>query len=547
VDPESEDWPLFGLQDDVRAALAALGADVPAVLVTLVAARGGSPRELGAQMLITAGEVAGYVSGGCVEADVARHARTLLDNEAASTRLVYGDGGPMDVRLPCGGRIELLLERLGPGDEAAGRLLLAFRTRVPALWLTDGERRCCLFPGEVAPEGFETAFDAAVAGGVCGEANGVWFRRHDPGPRLAVVGADPPALAISALGAQAGLETTLIRPKGPTAPPPVDRVAYLRDDPVTGLARLGVDRWTAVAAASHDPALDDPTVLSALEAGAGYVGVLGSRNKIEGRLARLAQAGLDPEQLARLHAPIGLPIGGKSPWHIGAAALAEIIHVLNRARSETAWLRPLVAGTTPRLDAVVLAAGSASRFGGGKLLAPLGDGIVLDAALTAAFAAPTERVTLVVGAQGDRVAAAARVLAGRLGESDRLRIVLAPDHALGLSSSLKAGVRACAEADGVLVFLGDMPRIPPSASAGVAASLAAGAPAAATFAAGMRGHPVGLSRPLFAKVLALEGDVGAGALLDSLGSALALTPVDEMTLSDVDTPEDLRALTDGSV
>jgi xanthine dehydrogenase accessory factor len=539
VDPESEDWPLFGLRDDVRAALAALAPETSAVLVTLIAARGGSPRELGAQMLVTAADVVGYVSGGCVEADVARHARALLGGGGASTRLVYGDGGPMDVRLPCGGRIELLLEHLPPGDEAVRRLLVAFRTRVPALWLTDGERRACLFPGEVAPQGFERAFDAAVAGGVCGEAGGAWFRRHDPVARLVVVGADPPALAIASLSAQAGLETTLVRPKGPTTAPALNGVAYLRDDPATGLARLAVDRWTAVAAASHDPELDDPAVIAALKGGAGYVGVLGSRNKIEARLHRLAEAGVDPSRLAALHAPIGLPIGGKSPWHIGVAAIAEITNVLNLARTESAWPGP---GQGGRLAAVVLAAGAARRFGGGKLLAPLEEGVLLDGALAAAFAAPVDRVVVVTGSGADRVADAAHSFAGRVGQAQRLHIVLAPDHGLGLSASLKAGVRACAEADGVLVFLGDMPGIPPAAAEAVARSLAEGAVAAATVADGRRGHPVGLSRRLFPEVLDLVGDGGAGVLLDRLGAAVALTPIARQALADVDTREDLAGL-----
>jgi xanthine dehydrogenase accessory factor len=539
VTPAPTDWPLFGLHDDVRAALADLAPDTSAVLVTLIAARGGSPRELGAQMLVTADHMVGYVSGGCVEADVARHARAMLDGDEASARLVYGDGGPIDVRLPCGGRIELLLERLAPADEAVRRLLLAFRTRVPALWLTDGERRACLFPGDPAPDGFEAAFDAAVAGGVCGEAGGVWFRRHDPAPRLAVVGADPPALAIAALGAQAGLEATLIRPKGPTEAPGLPGVAYLRDDPATGLHRLGVDRWTAVAAASHDPELDDPAIVTALKAGAGYVGVLGSRNKIEARRDRLARAGVDPARLGALHAPIGLPIGGKSPWHIGVAAIAEIVNVLNRARTEGAWPAP---GDGSGLAAVVLAAGAAKRFGGGKLLAPMGEGVLLDRALAAAFAAPVERVVLVTGADADRVEGAARAFAGRVCEAARLQIVLAPDHALGLSSSLKAGLRACADADGVLVFLGDMPRIPPSAGEATAAALRQGAIAAATVAGGRRGHPVGLSRRLLPEVLDLVGDAGAGALLDRLGPAVALVTVAADALSDVDTPADLVSL-----
>lgn len=542
MDPAAENWPLFGLQDDVRAALGSLGADTVVVLVTLIAARGGSPRELGAQMVVTPGDITGYVSGGCVEADVARHARALMDGGRACQRLIYGDGGPMDVRLPCGGRIELLLERLDPGEDAVRRLVLAWRTRSQALWLTDGERRYSLYPGDASPEGFEAAVEAATTGGLCGEAGGAWFRRHDPAPRLAVVGADPPALAICALAAQAGLETTLIRPKGPSAPPPIPGVGYLRDDPATALARLGVDRWTAVAAASHDPSLDDPAVIAALKAGAGYVGVLGSRNKIEPRLIRLAEAGVDRARLAALHAPIGLPIGGKSPWHIGFAAVAEIINDFNRSRTDTVWPRPPVPGEALRLSAIVLAAGAGKRFGGAKLLAPLDDGVVLDRALTAALAAPVDRVVLVVGAGAKEVGAAAEGLADQLGQGARLDIVFAPDHALGLSASLKAGLRAFADPDGVLIFLGDMPAIPPQAAEGVAAALCGGAPAAATFADGRRGHPVGIARRLFPQVLGLEGDAGAGALLDGLGAALALTPVEAVALKDVDTPDDLAGL-----
>ena len=282
-------------------------------------------------------------------------------------------------------------------------------------------------------------------------------------------------------------------------------------------------------------------MLAALQAGAGYVGVLGSRNKIAARRERLAMAGVSEDRLATLHAPIGLPIGGKSPWHIGAAALAEILHVLNLSKAEDAWPRPAEANGF-RIDAIVLAAGAAERFGGGKLLAPLGDGVVLDGALAAALDSPAQRVVLVVGAEADKVAQAGRKLAERRGEADRLVITPAPDYGLGLSASLKVGVRACAGADGVLIFLGDMPRLTPEAVRGVAASLSKGAPAAATTAQGRRGHPVGISRPLFAEVLALEGDAGAGGLLDALGPALALTPIDPSALDDVDTADDLRRL-----
>src|SRR5271154_5694629 len=117
-------WPTFGLDEDVRPALRrALDAGEPAALVTLYKVEGGGPRTPGTQMVFAEGLVAGFLSGGCVESDVAIHAaETLADGEPR--RLVYGEGGPWpDIRLLCGARIEILVERVAPDDAAAARLL----------------------------------------------------------------------------------------------------------------------------------------------------------------------------------------------------------------------------------------------------------------------------------------------------------------------------------------------------------------------------------------------------------------------------------------
>src|ERR1700757_3481053 len=138
------DWPVFGLPDDVRPALrrAALQG-APAALATLYAVEGGAPRGVGAQMVYAAGELSGFLSGGCVEADVARHALSVLA-ERRPRRLVYGEGGPPDVRLACGSRIEVLIETVEPGDPALRDLLALAEARLPALWLSDGEVRACI-------------------------------------------------------------------------------------------------------------------------------------------------------------------------------------------------------------------------------------------------------------------------------------------------------------------------------------------------------------------------------------------------------------------
>ena len=190
------------------------------------------------------------------------------------------------------------------------------------------------------------------------------------------------------------------------------------------------------------------------------------------------------------------------------------------------------------LWAVVLAAGAGRRFGSGKLLVPWRGGALLDGALDAALAAPVAGVVVVTGADS-RVESHVR---GR--DDSRLRPVHAVDHAQGLSASLKAGLAALPpEAAGALVFLGDMPLIPRAVLAPLAEALRAGASAAAPVCGGRRGHPAALSRALFADIAGLEGDQGAGRLLDGLGSQLArVETADPGVLADIDRPEDLAAL-----
>ena len=309
------EWPLFGLAEDVRPALrAAMSAGQPSALVTLYGLDGGGPRPPGAQMLFAEGLVAGFLSGGCVEADVALHAaETLADGRPR--RLVYGEGGPWpDIRLLCGARIELLVERVAADDPAATALLTLTDRRQPVIWRSDGVSRAA-----------ETT--NGVLHPACAYSSDPFRieRLYEPVPRLAVVGADPTALAIAQLGAQAGFETTLVRPKGPPEPPGLAGFAYSRADPGEAFTAIGLDPWTAVAVATHDWDVDQEALLAALPSPAAYVGVLGARRRLPERLARLRAAGVDETALARLKAPIGLDLGGKAPWEVAVAVIAEII------------------------------------------------------------------------------------------------------------------------------------------------------------------------------------------------------------------------------
>ena len=193
-------------------------------------------------------------------------------------------------------------------------------------------------------------------------------------------------------------------------------------------------------------------------------------------------------------------------------------------------------------EAIVLAAGAGTRFGGGKLLVPYGDGVLLEGALRAAFAAPVRTVTVVTGSDPSRVGAAVRANARQAGQYERLKVVHAADHAEGMGASLRHGAAALpADAAGVYVFLGDMPRIPVSVLEPLAQAVRDGAPAAAATFGGKRGHPALIGAALIPQLLTLTGDAGARAVLQGLGDRLVLIEApDGGVLFDVDKPADLE-------
>lgn len=183
-----------------------------------------------------------------------------------------------------------------------------------------------------------------------------------------------------------------------------------------------------------------------------------------------------------------------------------------------------------RFAAVVLAAGSATRFGSDKLSAPLGGMPLVRHAIGAARAAPVERVIVV--ARGDLE------IGDWPGEPKVERVSL---DSTALSASLKAGIAASGEVDGVFVFLGDMPRVPHGIAAQLAAALGDNY-AALPRCDGRSGHPVLLSARSFADVAMLTGDAGAGRLLKAHGDIAFVDCLDPGILLDVDRPEDLEKL-----
>lgn len=317
-DPTLPDWPDYGLVEDMRGPLfAALGQGRPVVLATLFRVEGGGPRPEGTQMVFSLHpdghlDVHGFMSGGCVEADVARHAVEVMAS-GLSMRLVYGPSSPWpDIRLLCGAEIEILLERIAPSDPAAHDLEQAYEARRPGLWVSDGTNR--RFDVGSAP--LERHWTSDPFSVCCA---------FDPAPRLIVVGSDPTALAIASLGITAGFQTWLNRPKGPASAPPVHGLGYLRQEPQNALSEVGLDPWTYVAVASHDRDTDHPALVAALMSPAAYVGLLGARRRLPERLAALRADGVPDAAIKRLHAPIGVDLGGKAPWEVAISVLGEMI------------------------------------------------------------------------------------------------------------------------------------------------------------------------------------------------------------------------------
>jgi len=184
----------------------------------------------------------------------------------------------------------------------------------------------------LSPDQFAEAQGLLISGRSTALAgsDSLFARAYVPAPRLLIVGAVHIAQALAPMADVAGFEVVVIDPRGAFASAERFPGVQLSDEwPDEALARLGMDAATALVALSHDPKLDDPALELALPSKAFYVGALGSRRTHEKRLARLRAAGLEA-WLSRIHSPIGLDLGGRSPAEIAVAILAQVIQVRYR-------------------------------------------------------------------------------------------------------------------------------------------------------------------------------------------------------------------------
>jgi xanthine dehydrogenase accessory factor len=202
--------------------------------------------------------------------------------------------------------------------------------------LAGGEQRA-VREAELAGDPLEEVLAERFRSGKSGlvEAGGreLFLTVQVPPVRVLVVGAVHISQAFAPLARVAGLDVTIVDPRTAFATPErFPDVPLLAEWPDAALGRLGLDRYTALVALTHDPKIDDPALDAALRSDAFYVGALGSRKTHARRVERLVQAGHDEGAIARIRAPIGLDIGAVSPAEIAVSILAEIVSVLRRDR-----------------------------------------------------------------------------------------------------------------------------------------------------------------------------------------------------------------------
>ncbi len=280
-------------------------------IATVVSTWGSAPRPKGSHMLVHEdGRFEGSVSGGCVESDILATAADVIAGAPFQLRN-YGvaDAAAWEVGLPCGGEIAVMVQPVsaeGFDPELFDRIADA-RDHGDALTVTTD-----LATGHS---------DARPA-----ETGEVFVNRYDPPRRLLIVGAVQIAQALAGLARELGIATVVIDP----------RARFLTDERFPGVTLD--DRWpdeaiaalrpgpsTAVVTLSHDIKIDDPALIAALATDAAYVGALGSRKSHAARRERLAAAGVTPENIDRIDAPVGIDIGAIGPSEIALSVAAAMI------------------------------------------------------------------------------------------------------------------------------------------------------------------------------------------------------------------------------
>jgi xanthine dehydrogenase accessory factor len=289
------------------------------LLVTVVRTWGSSPRPPGAMLAVRDdGLVVGSVSGGCIEDDIVERSRREGAYVTQPQAVTYGVSAE-DARkfgLPCGGTIQLVLEPVSKQSRIAELLAQVERGQLVSRRLELATAEVVLSPARATDN---LQFDGEVLVTV-----------HGPRYRMLVIGAGQLSKYLAQIAVGLDYQVTVCDPREEyTDTWDVPGVALVRTMPDDTVVEMKLDERCAVVALTHDPKLDDLALMEALKSPAFYVGALGSRANNVKRRKRLEEFDLTPSQISRLHGPIGLYIGSRTPPEIAISILAEITAIKN--------------------------------------------------------------------------------------------------------------------------------------------------------------------------------------------------------------------------
>jgi len=324
----------------LNAAIAGLQRGAKVTLVTVVKTWGTSPRPVGSLLVVCSdGHFAGSVSGGCVEDDLLAR---LIQHPPLSVELTkYGETAEERNRfgLPCGGTLQLLLEPQTDATELQ-RIIDAIHNRETLV------RRVCLYSGNAELTAYEDGDAPNMATHkptlVCDSDDHpqTWITYHGPLWQLLIIGAGQTSKYLAQMSAGLGYRVLVSDPRPEYRQDWDNSDGELLDGyPDDVVEALKPDQRTAVVALTHDPKLDDLAIMEALRSDAFYVGALGSMATTRARRQRLREHfDYSDKELDKLHGPVGLSIGSKTPPEIALAVLAELTAIRNGVE-EIQWCK----------------------------------------------------------------------------------------------------------------------------------------------------------------------------------------------------------------
>ncbi len=320
------------MESEVLAALNLwLGQGQHCWLATVIKTWGSSPRPVGSLLAANeSGQIMGSLSGGCVEDDlIAQLTRGALAKDLPEV-YVYGLSAAETEKfgLPCGGHLHVMLEPVRPTSDERDHFAALCGHLAERRWIrrevdaASGSRRFVVVDGHAPLEWDESAR----------------ILRHVFGPawRLFIIGAGMVGRYLAHMALMLDYQVLVCDPRQHLLDDfDVDGVTRICDMPDDAIEACAKDPAVAIVATTHDPRIDDMGLMGALETRAFYVGAMGSARTSKSRRHRLRALDVDEAQLARLHAPVGLPIGSKTPAEIAVSILAEIIAERRRLASQS--------------------------------------------------------------------------------------------------------------------------------------------------------------------------------------------------------------------